>query len=200
MRRTATKLLTALALVAVGVVPIGAQADEAAGTGPDNVVWVTTTGTAVKDQRSGFQIGLYDGNDLRSANVARAESRDCTDCRTVAVAVQAVIATDHPQTVAPTNAALAINDRCERCSTYAYAWQYVVTTDQKVRPSRRARIRIAAIREDIEQVAHSDLAPADMDARLNALTADFKATIDAELARTGAREHGEVEKQRDAEQ
>jgi hypothetical protein len=199
MRRTTIKLLTAVVLATAGLVPMGAQADEAAGTGPDNVVWVTTTGANARDQQSGFQVGLYDGNDLRSVNVARSESRDCTDCRTVAVAVQAVIATDKPQTVAPTNAALAINERCERCTTYAYAWQYVVTTDRKIRPSRRARARIADIREEIDGVAKSDLAPADLDARLNDLTAQFKATIDAELRRQGEDERGKVRKDVDDE-
>jgi hypothetical protein len=199
MRRTTIKLLTAVVLATAGLVPMGAQADEAAGTGPDNVVWVTTTGANARDQQSGFQVGLYDGNDLRSVNVARSESRDCTDCRTVAVAVQAVIATDKPQTVAPTNAALAINERCERCTTYAYAWQYVVTTDKNIRPGRRARARIADIREEIDEVAESDLAPADLDARLNDLTAQFKATIDAELRRQGEDERGKVRKDVDDE-
>ena len=45
------------------------------------------------------------GDELRSANVARADSTDCTDCRTVAVAVQAVLVKQSPHISAPTNAA-----------------------------------------------------------------------------------------------
>jgi hypothetical protein len=198
MRRTTTKLLAALVLATSGLVTAGAQADDAAGTGPDNVVWLTTTGANAIDQRSGFQVGFYDGDDLRSVNVARAESRDCTDCRTVAVAVQAVVATDQPRTVAPTNAAIAINERCDRCTTYAYAWQYVVTPQDKVRVSRDARAKVAKIRAEIDDVAQSDLAPADLDARLNELTAEFKAVIDAELKRQGEG-RGKVYKLRDEE-
>jgi hypothetical protein len=195
---TAIKLITAIALATVAVAGGGAQADPAAGTGPDNVVWLTTTGTNDRAQDSSTQVGFYDGDDLRSANVARSDSHDCTDCRTVTVAVQAVVATGHPHTVAPTNAAIAINERCERCTTYAYAYQYVVTANDDVEVSRRARGKVARIRNEIDDVAHSELAPADLDARLNDLTAQFKATIDAELKRQGE-DRGDVHKFRDVE-
>jgi hypothetical protein len=198
MRRTTIKLLTALVLATTGLVGTGAHADEAAGTGPDNVVWLTTTGANQRAQDASTQVGFYDGDDLRSANVARSDSRDCTDCRTVTVAVQAVIATEQPRTVAPTNAAIAINERCERCVTYAYAYQYVVTADDDVDVSRRARGKVARIRKEIDEVAQSDLAPEELDARLNELTTQFKATIDAELKRQGE-DRGEVHKYRDEE-
>jgi hypothetical protein len=192
MRRTTLKLLTALVLATAGLVPTATQADESAGTGPDNVVWVKTTGAGARDQQSNLQVGLYDGKDLRSANVARADSTDCTDCRTVAVAVQAVFATGKPTTVAPTNAAIAQNQNCQRCTTYAYAYQYVVTTDKPLRMTRSAKKKLDALRREIDQVAQSDLAPADMDARLNSLTSEFKSDIDDYLRSVDERPGGRV--------
>ena len=112
----------------------------------------------------------------------------------VAVAVQAVFATGHPSTVEPTNAAIALNQNCQSCTTYAFAYQYVVTTDGPVKLTGRARKQIAHVRTEIDDVAHSDLAPPDMDSRLNALAAEFKADIDADLKRQGEHRHGEVER------
>jgi hypothetical protein len=196
--RAPLKLITALVLVTVGFMPTAGQADEAAGTGPDNVVWVQTTGVNARDQRSGTQVELFGGDDLRSANVARADSTDCTDCRTVAVAVQAVFATGNPSTVAPTNAAIALNQNCTRCTTYAYAYQYVVVTDERVRLNRGIRRKLDGLRSEIDTVAQSDLPPADMDARLNTLTNEFKAAVDYYLRKVGEKPGGRVDEEEDA--
>ncbi|MEA2451010.1 MAG: putative peptide zinc metalloprotease protein [Thermoleophilaceae bacterium] len=197
IRRTLSALTAALALASAGLLTAGAQAAESGG--PDNVVWSKTTGAGAVDKQSALKVGRFAGDDLESANVARAESTDCTDCRTAAVAVQAVFATGHPSTVAPKNVALAINQNCTRCTTYAYAYQYVVTTDGPVHLGPRARQRIAEIRGEVADVAQSDLEPAQMDARLNELTAEFKARIDTSLQRAGEDPGGDVERDTDQE-
>jgi hypothetical protein len=197
IRKTLSALTTALVLASAGLLTAGAQAADSGG--PDNVVWSKTTGTGDTELRSAVKLGAYSGDDLESANVARAESTDCTDCRTVAVAVQAVFATGNPTTVAPQNVALAVNQNCTRCTTYAYAYQYVVTTDGPVRLGRRARRDLAQIRGEVADVARSDLEPAQMDARLNELTGEFKARIDSSLQRAGEEPGGEVEREDDLE-
>jgi hypothetical protein len=192
MRKTTLKLILGLVLATAGVMPVATQADESAGTGPDNVVWVKTTGANARDQQSNLAVGIYDGKELRSTNVARADSTDCTDCRTVAVAVQAVFATGKPTTVAPTNAAIALNERCLRCTTYAYAYQYVVTTDKPIHMDRGSKRKLDALRREIDDVAQSDLPPQEMDARLNTLTNEFKTGIDDYLRKVGERPGGRV--------
>jgi hypothetical protein len=192
MRRTAATLTAALAVATGGFMAAGAQAADDGG--PNNVVWSTTTGTAAVDEGSSVAVGSYPGDDLKSANVARSDSTDCTNCRTVAVAVQAVFATGNPSTVEPTNAAIAINQNCDTCTTYAYAYQYVLTTDGPVKLTGRARRQIWRLRSEIDDVAHSELAPPDMDSRLNELTAEFKADIDADLKRQDERGHGQVKR------
>jgi hypothetical protein len=198
-RRTLTTLTAALALATGGLFAGGAGATMSP-NGPDQVVWAKTTGANATDLLSGVQVGSFYGDDLKSANVARSDSTDCTDCRTVAVAIQGVIVKGSPHTATPTNAALAINQNCVRCTTYAYAYQYVVTTETRAQLTRRARRRIAALREDVATVARSDLAPAALDARLTELSAEFRAAIDADLRRQDEDvEDREVEREDDLE-
>lgn len=180
--RTLTALTAALALATGGLFAPVAGADDA-GTGPDQVIWAKTTGIGSSDLLSGTQVGSYKGEELRSANVARADSTDCTDCRTVAVAVQAVLVKGSPQIATPTNAALAINENCLGCTTYAFAYQYIVSTKERVQLTSRGRERVQLLREQIDAAAHSDLAPDDLNLRLRELAADFRAAIDADLAR-----------------
>jgi hypothetical protein len=181
-RRTLTALSAALVLATGGFLAAGAEATDS-GTGPDQVVWAQTTGTNARDLLSGVQVGSYKGDNLQSTNVARADSTDCTDCRTVAVAVQAVLVKHNPPTSEPKNVAIAINQNCLSCTTYAFAYQYVVATEERVVLTDRGRDRVAALREQIDTAAHSDLTPDDLNARLRELAAEFRAAIDADLAR-----------------
>ena len=181
-RRSITALTAALALATGGLVTAGAEATDS-GTGPDQVVWAKTTGTNATDLLSGVQVGRYKGDNLQSTNVARADSTDCTDCRTVAVAVQAVLVKGGPQTQEPKNVAIAINERCLGCTTYAFAYQYVVATEERTVLTSRGRERIATLREQIDTAAHSNLSPDDLNARLRELAAEFRAAVDADLAR-----------------
>jgi hypothetical protein len=181
-RRTLAALTAALALATGGFLAAGAEATDS-GTGPDQVVWAKTTGTSATDLLSGVQVGRYKGDNLQSANVARADSTDCTDCRTVAVAVQAVLVKGGPSTAEPKNVAIAINQNCLNCTTYAFAYQYVVATEGRTLLTDRGRERIATLREQIDTAAHSDLSPDDLNARLRELAADFRSAIDTDLAR-----------------
>jgi hypothetical protein len=181
-RRTLTALVATLVLATGGFLAAGADAEDS-GTGPDQVIWAQTTGTNASDLLSGVQVGSYKGDNLQSANVARADSTDCTDCRTVAVAVQAVLVKGSPHTAEPKNVAIAINQGCLNCTTYAFAYQYVVATEDRVVLTWRGRNRVAFLRDQIATVAHSDLSPDDLNARLGELAADFRAAIDADLAR-----------------
>jgi hypothetical protein len=131
--------------------------------------------------------------------VASAYSHDCTDCRTVAVAVQAVFVTGSPSTSEPKNVAVALNESCLRCTTFAYAYQYVVPTDGPVHLDSETRADIRRLRGEIADVARSDLAPPDMDARLHDLSAEFKTEIDTGLKRDGEHGHGRVRERQEAQ-
>ena len=186
-----------IAFTAALVLALGAGAQAAEDTGPDNVVDVQTTGTSVTEAHSKLKVGYYDGDNLQSENVASAYSHDCTDCRTVAVAVQAVLVSGSPSTSEPKNVAVALNERCSRCTTFAYAYQYVVPTDGPVKLDWETRQDVKRIRHEIADVAGSNLAPPDMDARLHDLSAEFKSEIDTGLKRQGEDGRGRVRERQD---
>lgn len=201
MRKAVATLTVAIAVAGGGVLSVGAQA--AGGGGPNNVVQADTTGTNATDARSALKVGSYGGDSLQSENVASAYSHDCTDCRTVAAAVQAVFVTGSPSTSEPKNVAVALNERCLRCTTYAFAYQYIVRTDGPVHLDGETRRDIARIRGEIADASKSDLAPPDVDARLHALATEFKSEIDQGLRRDGEQAHGhvqELEQEQDGDQ
>jgi hypothetical protein len=199
-RRSLTAFIAALALASGGFLAAGAEATDP-GTGPDQVIWAKTTGANARDLLSGVQVGSYKGDNLQSTNVARADSTDCTDCRTVAVAVQAVLVKHNPPISEPKNVAIAINERCLGCTTYAFAYQYVVATEDRAVLTRRGRRRVATLREQIAALSQSELSVDDLNARLRELGAEFRAAIDADLARQDEDvEDTDVERDSDLEQ
>jgi putative peptide zinc metalloprotease protein len=64
-------------------------------------------------------------DDVTAGNQAVARAT-CTDCQTIALALQLVVYQQGATNVAPRNFAIAINERCTRCLTVARAIQYVI--------------------------------------------------------------------------
>ena len=67
-------------------------------------------------------------DEIRPINIAFAQSA-CTDCQTIAVAVQVIVYKKGASNVQPQNVALAANTQCTRCVTIARAIQYVIPVD-----------------------------------------------------------------------
>ena len=168
---------------------------------PNNVVTVATTTDSPADEESALQVASYGGALLDSTNLAWADAHDCTGCRSIAVAVQAVFATGHPHVVSPQNLALATNENCTNCTSFAFAYQYVVTTDGPVHLSPQGRRDIRELRHQFADLAESQLGLPELDARLHELADQFKADIDGQLLHKdddGRHPHGEV-KQHESE-
>src|ERR1700757_4341320 len=96
--------------------------------GPKNVVIVQNrTDNAVKiDGR--VQLGREPGPGMGAVNIASADST-CTDCTTLAVALQINLFNRNAGVFTPQNAATAVNGACTRCDTEAYAFQYNIGVD-----------------------------------------------------------------------
>jgi hypothetical protein len=190
MRRRITLLLAlTIAVLGLGALP-------AVAGGPNHVVQATTSGEGKVDVRSGLQAAPTGTDDLTSANVAQAHSRDCTGCRTIAVALQAVLVTGNPSNASPENVAIALNERCTSCTTYAFAFQYVVSTGGPAHLSPAGERAVADLRREAAAIAHSDAPLADIDARLQNLGARLKSTVDAEIVRTGGSPSGGTVRER----
>lgn len=133
-----------------------------------------------KRVRSGVQVTSTGSNTAAPENLAGAEA-SCSGCRTVAVAVQAVLITRPSDVIAPKNAAVAVNSDCHGCETMAAAYQCVVTTSGPVTIGADGERKIVQLRSQIAGVAGSDAAFAEIDAQLDALVAEVWGVIDDAL-------------------
>lgn len=177
-RRRCLPLIVALVTSVVAGTPAATGAE---GGGANNVVLATTTADGSSLSRSALQVSQIGGPTVTSSNIAAATSYACTGCRSVAVALQAVLVTGDPSTVVPANAAVATNAGCNSCTSYAYAYQYVLSTDGPAYLTPSAQAQLASFRAEIADLAASGLAPDELTARLDTVAAQFKATVDAAL-------------------
>ena len=193
MRTTIAALMSAAAILAWGASP--AAADGAQGGGPDQVVMAGTNAGNQTLERSGLNAVPFGGDTLNNTNLARADSHDCTGCRSVAVSVQAVFASGQPHVVTPHNFAVATNENCTGCVSFAYAYQYVLTTDGPVRLTTTGLQQLGGLRWQVAIAAASGLAPDALEARLDELTGQFKTVIDQQLQAAGRTGQGTVQRE-----
>ena len=139
----------------------------------------------LKRSGSGVAVSLTGANSVGSENLAYARS-SCGDCRTVAVAMQAVLITRDANVIVPKNAAVAVNVDCQSCQTAAFAYQYVLTTGGAVHLSAAGREEVSAIHAEARELAASQLEFPALEEQLDALAARFKSVIDEELTGAGA--------------
>jgi putative peptide zinc metalloprotease protein len=127
-----------------------------AGGGGDNVAVASNT----KDGKTVVAISLKivqtNGSDAAPANAAVAAA-SCSDCETVAIALEGVLVAGNPDTFDPANIALAINSDCSNCQTLATAYQEIVQNDTRVRITGEGRKEIASIRKDLDSLRKSGL-------------------------------------------
>jgi hypothetical protein len=180
-RRFLTTIALALALLAVPFGQVRAQED---GSGGKNVVLVINETDDRLAARAGLLLGRAGGPTAVPENLAAARA-SCTDCRTVAVAFQAVLIISDPDVASPRNAAVAVNGGCVRCETFAYAWQYVVTTGGPVRVTPEGEQEIADLRAEASSLAASDLPFPELVEELDQVATAFRAVVDQEVERVG---------------
>ncbi len=165
----------------------------------NNEVVVRNTVDGHFANRAGFGIARVTGDVAENQNAAAATS-SCTDCRTVAVAVQIVlIQRTDASVISPRNIAIALNVGCQRCDTFAAAYQYVVTTDGLVRFTPGAQQRLAELQGQIRTLAATDGVPfPELEAQIDALVEQMWAIVDEDLVQIGVHGTGEASKDTDA--
>jgi len=107
----------------------------------------------------------------------------CEACRAVAIAFQIVIVQGDPNTVTPTNVAVAVNDQCQGCSTLALAYQFVVGSGEPVEFTEEGLRRLERIRKDFAQLEqeYSSLTNEEIKARTDAYAAEIRDILATEL-------------------
>jgi hypothetical protein len=95
---------------------------------PRNQVMAENTDDKRFMARASIKFRKLKGDDIGPVNIAFAQAK-CTDCQTIAVAVQVVVYKRGASNVHPQNVALAANVGCTRCVTVARAIQYAIPVD-----------------------------------------------------------------------
>jgi putative peptide zinc metalloprotease protein len=183
LQPTTRRTLAVLSLLLLVLVP-SAHADGTAGGGAKNVVLVVNEADGQQRSGAGIAVSTTAAESVATENLALARA-SCSDCRTVAVAMQFVPIIRDVDVIAPKNAAVAVNVDCSSCRTAAFAYQYVVTTDGPVHLTAAGRQQLTAIRAKASALAASDLSFPALDAELDELAERFRALVDAELVSAG---------------
>jgi len=131
---TATRrALVAIVIAALGLSGLAASPAAAQErTGDENLAVAINTQDGATVFRLAFTIRRVHNGTVDQTNAAVALA-SCTDCQTIALAFQVVLASGDVDTATPENLALAYNDQCVSCVTYASATQIVLGFDGPVR-------------------------------------------------------------------
>jgi putative peptide zinc metalloprotease protein len=178
---------TLIAVISLVTLAFGLAAPAGADDGADNLVQVRNTQDLATRTRARAVVSENRNPDVTNGNGAVARAT-CTDCRTVAAAIQVVVVESASVTnYRPENAAVALNESCTRCATFAYARQVVLTPYRDIRIGDRAEGQIEAISREASRVAASDEDFPTMSADLDRLTERLVAVVQAEIDRVGGR-------------
>ncbi len=171
MKRIARTVLFALLASAVlTVAPAAAQ---------DN----TATAVNTKDGKSVFKLAFSVKEvtgDVDARNTAVAYS-SCTDCKTVAAAIQIVLISD-PDDVIVRNQVLAVNYQCVECETLARAYQFVFASGAELEFTKEGKAALHDLRKrfyDLKQ--RDDLTLQQLATEIAVIAGEVLKVVDTEL-------------------
>ncbi|HEX2088887.1 MAG TPA: hypothetical protein VHI54_02985 [Actinomycetota bacterium] len=178
-RGTSLALATALA-VTMSQVPAGPAG------AADNVAVTINTKDGFSVWSFAFKVTRVMQDVVDDSNAAAAVS-SCTDCQSIAVALQVVLIMGEASVIAPTNLALALNIECTSCETLASAYQWVFTTGGPVRFTAEGNRRLAEIRRAFLELLRNaeTLTLAELQAEIAKLAEQLAQVIQTELLPAG---------------
>lgn len=152
--------------------------------GDDNVaVAVGKDGKSVWAIR--LKVVMVDDPVVDAGNAAVAVG-SCTDCQTVAIAIEGVLVTGDVEVVEPVNIALALNTDCTNCQTLAAAYQTVIGTDGKVRITGDGRKSIADLRRQLHDLRKSGLSIGEIAAEVDRIAGEFTTVLRTQVVPIGS--------------
>jgi hypothetical protein len=178
------RLVLVLSTIAL-LTPMGAPTALAQTPQGDNVAFEINT----KDNSNVFDLSFNIRRVMAGAvdtDNAAVAIGNCTDCRTIAVAIQVVLIFSDPDVVTTDNLAVALNFECTSCETMALAYQYVLTTDGPVHFTADGNKAINNILKQIKKIgSNEELSLEDIAAQIGALVDELFAVVDTELVSAG---------------
>lgn len=154
---------------------------------PRNVVEVRNRSDGRLRVRGRIELNRIEGAYAEPINQALAYS-SCTDCQTIAVALQLNLISRTADYVAPRNTAEAVNYECTRCRTFARALQYTFSVDDPEESYEDIDRLIREMERELRQIRRErDITATEAAARVNAVIGRFQslaAGLDDRLAET----------------
>jgi putative peptide zinc metalloprotease protein len=135
-----------------------------------------------------FAIRHVMGDVVDQQNVAVAWSK-CDSCQTTAIAIEIVLVSGTPSTVAPVNLALAVNESCTLCDTFASAYQFVINADGPMKFTHEGKRALHKIRKEIASWGRQHLSNKQIRVRLDDVVGRIKTILATQLVRI--RDHDE---------
>ncbi|MEA2531903.1 MAG: putative peptide zinc metalloprotease protein [Thermomicrobiales bacterium] len=124
--------------------------------------------------RGRVQLNRITGQTVAPVNSAYAYS-SCTECQTLAVAMQINLIGRDAKQVAPKNEAVAVNWECNRCVTVAVALQYVYSVDDPHEVPRDVDRLIKQMNRELKSVAKDkDATLSEAIKRINGVITQFQ--------------------------
>lgn len=154
------------------------------GGGDDNVAVATNQRDGSSVYATRLKVVLTGQDTVDSGNAAVAAA-SCSDCTTVAIAIEGVVVWGEPETVVPVNLALALNTECDNCQTLAAAYQYVTAEDSRVRITGEGRRTIAALRQQLNTLRTSGLGILEVAAEVDRIAGEFYTVLRDEVVPIG---------------
>lgn len=173
----------AVAALAAGVLALAATG-AARAEGGDNIVVAVNTKDGSFVYRVRLVVRRVRGDSVDEANAAVAVA-SCTDCQTVAIAIQVLLVFSDANVVTPENLALAMNVECSFCRTLATAYQSMLMTAGAVHFTADGNRRLAEIRRDLQQLRHAGLTIWEIQAQVDALAGRLHELLLTELVPAG---------------
>jgi putative peptide zinc metalloprotease protein len=129
-------------------------------------------------------VTVDDGAPVTNTNSAFAFAH-CQGCTTVAVSFQVVLVIGQSDTIAPINAAGALNVDCPACMTVAVADQIVVTLSQQPSAEVMAKLKAALAKLNALPALGADVTPDEVVAQVAAVQKQVETTLNDSGLETG---------------
>lgn len=142
----------------------------------DNTAVAENTNDGKSVYRLAFSVKEVTG-DVDAANTAGAYS-SCTDCRTVAIAIQVVLVSGDVGDVTAQNEATAVNVDCTECETLARAFQFVYGDGQELEFTKEGKAKLHDLKKRFNDLkGRDDLTLTQLAAEVNAIAKEVAAVV-----------------------
>lgn len=152
----------------------------------------TAAAVNTKDGKSVFKLAfsvVKTTGDVDAKNTAVAYA-NCTDCRTVAAAIQIVLVSE-PGDLTPQNEALAINYQCTECETMAVAYQFVFAGGGELTLTKEGKAALHDLKKRFLALQkRDDLSLQQIADEIGVIAAEVAEVLDTELVAKEDRKEG----------